>query len=237
MTDVHVGLVGPDADAATVVVEDAGGRASAGTAADVLAADVDAVAALSERALYDLVRAGVTADTPLLPVSGPGFDAERDDALAALAGGDYATRPRPTLAVAARHHDYRAFADVTLVSAEAARISEYTVDVAGETGVERVDSVRADGVVVATPTGTRGYVARADGPQLSAAVDAVAVVPIAPFRVECPDWVVSLPATITVARDETDVSLLVDDRDVGPVDPGDPVDVSYGDPVALARPD
>ncbi|WP_394351524.1 hypothetical protein [Halobacterium bonnevillei] len=50
-----------------------------------------------------------------------------------------------------------------MVTAEPARISEYAV----ETGTERVDEVRADGVVAATPAGSHGYARDADGPLLS----------------------------------------------------------------------
>ncbi|GGL30200.1 hypothetical protein GCM10009037_12350 [Halarchaeum grantii] len=239
MTDAHVGLVGPDADGAAAVVGNAGGHAHVGTASDVLAADVDAVAALSESALYELVRAGLAAGTPVLAVNaGDGVPsaatADRDRALRRLVRGEYAERERPTLAVDARRETYRALADVMLVTAEAARISEFAIDATGESGTEHVDTVRADGVVVATPAGSRGYTRTDDGPVLSPAVDAVAVVPIAPFRVECPDWVVSLPATLSVERDETDVALLVDDADVALVEPGAPVDIAHGAPVTLA---
>ncbi|WP_435097327.1 ATP-NAD kinase [Halarchaeum sp. P4] len=239
MTDAHVGLVGPDADGAAAVVGNAGGHAHVGTAADVLAERVDAVAALSESALYDLVRAGLPTDTPVLAVNaGDGVPSvpatDRDRALRRLVRGEYSTRERQTLAVDARREEYRALADVALVTAEAARISEYAIDATGETGEVHVDTVRADGVVVATPAGTRGYVRTDDAPVLSPTVEAVAVVPIAPFRVECPDWVVSLPATLSVERDETKVALLVDDEDVGLVEPGAPVAISYGDPVTLA---
>lgn len=239
MTEAHVGLVGPETESAAAVVENAGGIAATGTAASVLDRDVTAVAALSEGALYDLVRAGVSAATPVLPVNtGAGTDSvdpnDRDRALRRLVRGEYEGRERPTIAVEARRESYRALSDVMLVTAEAARISEYAIDVTGEDGETPLETVRADGVAVATPVGSEGYTATADGPVLSPTVDAVAVVPIAPFRVECPNWVVSLPGTLTVERDETDVALLVDDADVGLVEPGAPVDLSYGEPVTLA---
>jgi len=239
MTDVHVGVVGPDASGAATAVEAAEGRATAGSAVDVLDAGVDAVAALSESALYDLVRAGVAADTPVLPVdAGVGVPAVpaagRDHALGRLVRGDYRASERTTLAVDARGSSYRAFADVMLTIAEAANISEYGITATGEYGEVAVDTVRADGVVVATPSGTRGYSRAANGPVVSPAVEAVTIVPIAPFRVERTDWVVRLPVTLTVERDEAPVSLLVDDRDVGRVGAGETVGVTHADPVRLA---
>jgi len=239
MTEAHVGLVGPEAGSAAPVVENAGGTATVGDARSVLDDDVDAVAAFTERTLYALVRAGVPAETPVLPLNAdPVADAvtptERDRALRRLVRGEYDSRERPTIAVEARRETYRALSDVMLATAEAARISEYAIEACGEADVAPLDTVRADGVAVATPLGSRGYTATADGPALSPTVDAVAVVPIAPFRVECPNWVVSLPGTLTVERDETDVALLIDDADVGLVEPGAPVDLSYGEPVTLA---
>ncbi|GAA0308522.1 NAD(+)/NADH kinase [Halarchaeum salinum] len=241
MTEVHVGLVGPEAESAAAVVENAGGTATVGdTDATVVLDDgVEAVAAFTESALYDLVHAGVAADTPVLPLNvGTAIDAvtpaDRDRALRRLVRGEYDERERPTIAVEARRETYRALSDVMLATAEAARISEYAIEARGENGVGPVDTVRADGVAVATPLGSGGYTATADGPVLSPTVEAVAVVPIAPFRVECPNWVVSLPGTLTVERDETDVALLIDDTDVGHVQPGAPVDISYGEPVTLA---
>ncbi|GGM72299.1 NAD+ kinase [Halarchaeum rubridurum] len=239
MTEAHVGLVGPEAESAAAVVENAGGTATVGDARSVLDDDVDAVAAFTEGALYALVRAGVPAETPVLPLNAdPVADAvtptDRDRALRRLVRGEYEPRERPTIAVEARRETYRALSDVMLATAEAARISEYAIEARGEAGVAPVDAVRADGVAVATPLGSRGYTATADGPTLSPTVDAVTVVPIAPFRVECPNWVVSLPGMLTVERDETDVALLVDDADVGLVQPGAPVDLSYGERVTLA---
>lgn len=239
MTDADVGLVGPDADGAADVVANAGGTGRTGAAADVLERGVDAVAALSGSALSDLVRAGLDTDTPVLPVNaGDGAAAvsptDRDRALRRLVRGEYETRERPTLDVAARRSRYRALSDVMLTTGEAAHISEYAVTTEGETGPTEVDTVRADGVLVATPSGSQGYNRTADGPVVGPAVDAVTVVPVAPFRVECPNWVVSLPLSLRVERDETPVDLLVDDRSVGDVEPGAPVEVRYGAPVSFA---
>lgn len=103
----------------------------------------------------------------------------------------------------------RALFDVTLVTDEPARISEYGLSSRGET----VDTIRADGIVVATAAGTSGYASALETPRLAAAVDAVAVAPIAPFATQTRQWI--LPTddlSLTVERDDGDVSLVVDDR-------------------------
>ncbi|APX95683.1 NAD(+)/NADH kinase [Natronorubrum daqingense] len=117
----------------------------------------------------------------------------------------------------------RALFDVTLVTDEPARISEYGLSSRGET----VDTIRADGLVVATAAGTSGYASALETPQLSTAVDAVAVAPIAPFATQARRWI--LPTDdlgLTVERDDGDVSLVVDDRVVQTVGVDDRIRLS-----------
>jgi NAD+ kinase len=104
--------------------------------------------------------------------------------------------------------------DVMLVTSEPARISEYAIERDGE----HLGSVRADGIVVATPAGSHGYAAAADGPALAVGTDVVSVVPIAPFHTSVPTWVLKADdVALSVLRDEGDVSLLVDGYDRGAV--------------------
>lgn len=107
-----------------------------------------------------------------------------------------------------------ALVDVTLVTGEPARISEYTI----ATGDERVMSVRADGVVVATPAGSHGYAHDAGGPRIAPETNVGTVVPIAPFAISDDHWVLSLSdIRLTVERDDAPVDLFVDGQRVGTV--------------------
>jgi NAD+ kinase len=116
-----------------------------------------------------------------------------------------------------------ALADVTLVTAEPARISEYTI----ASSDERVTSVRADGVVVATPAGSYGYAHDAGGPRIAPETGVGAVVPIAPFSITGDHWVLSLSdIRLTVERDDAPVDLFVDGRRVGTVSPEDTVSLT-----------
>lgn len=194
--------------------------------------DYDAALTLGEAALLDVVHAETT--TPILPVAaGSGYEGVPSESLAqataALAAGDVGTRERQTLDVTAGDETYRALADVMLVTAEPAEISEYGVHTADAT----VDEVRADALLVATPTGSRGYNAAADGPVLAPGSSVVSAVPVAPFRIDHTDWVLTPPLDLTVERDEADVTLLVDQDDVGPLDPDAPVHVEPGAVVEL----
>lgn len=221
----RVAVVGDETGEATDAVRDAGGRV-------VAPSDADVVAALGEDALLD---AGVDAPAPVLPV-GAGREyggvarSDLEAALDSLATGDYTVADRPTLAVDALGASARALADVTLVTTEAAKISEFHVDA----GDRSVDSVRADGVVAATPTGSRGYATDAGGPRLEPDVSAVGVVPISPFRIDRTNWVVAPPLSVTVARDETSVELHVDGRELGIVAVDEPVELAWGEPLPVA---
>lgn len=222
----RVAVVGDGRGEAADTVRDAGGL----VVDDPTEADV--VAVLGEKPLLDTA---ATAHPSVLPVAagreyGGVARQDRDAALASVATGDFSVVDRPTLAVDAPGVSGRALADVTLVTTEAAKISEFQV----EAGERTVGSVRADGVVTATPTGSRGYATDAGGPRLEPDVSGVAVVPISPFRVDRTNWVVAPPLSVTVARDETGVELHVDGREQGILPIGEPVELTWGDPLPVA---
>lgn len=107
-----------------------------------------------------------------------------------------------------------ALVDVTLVTVDPARISEYTI----ASGDERVTRVRADGVVVATPAGSHGYAHDAGGPRIAPETDVGIVVPIAPFSISDDHWVLSLTdVRLTIERDDAPVELFIDGQRVGTV--------------------
>lgn len=218
------------ADAVRSTVEHSATTVVSGDVSTVLDTDLDAVVAVGEPAVLDLVRAGVS--TPILPVeAGRGIESvargDVDAAVRRLVDGDWWTFERQLLSVSVDgNHVGPALMDVMLVTTEPARISEYGV----ATGEMRVSQFRADGVVVATPAGSHGYARNADGPLVAPEVDAATVVPVAPFAIDTDHWLLGLTDTITltVERDESDVSLLVDDRDVRQVTVDEPVEITNG---------
>lgn len=206
-----IGVVGPDGPAARVAESLAGTETVVGTAANVVAAGPDVVAAIGDAAVSALVQAGVAA--PVLPVDADeGFDSVRLDAAADTVqralGGELGARTHPVLSVAIDGEAAgRACFDAMLVTSEPARISEYAVETAGGT-----DQFRADGVVVATPAGSLGYARAVGGPVLDPDAGGLAVVPVAAFTVRALSRVVSASGALTVRveRDEGAISLLVD---------------------------
>lgn len=181
-------------------------------------------------------------DVPALPVdAGRGLRSvprERlADALEAVADGEHEQWSIPTLSVTV-DGEYRADAllDAMLVTARPAHISEFGV----RTPTERVDQFRADGVHVATAAGTSGYARRVDAPVFDPSIAAAVVVPIAPFSIDADHWVVPLRdgrpvVEVTVEREDAAVTLLADDRSVGPVAPDEPVTITADGSVGLVR--
>lgn len=205
------------------VLEPRDGTLRGGTAATLSDAPVSLLVAVGEAALSATVREDP--DVPVLPVGEiPGLESVAPDeaapVLEAALSGAAEVRPRPILEAVLEGERYRGLFDAALVTSEPAKISEYSV----RTNGEPVGSVRADGVVVATPVGTHGYAGAVDAPALSPALEAVAVAPIAPFATSARQWV--LPdegLELRVERDECSVTLVVDDRAVGSAPTGTPV--------------
>lgn len=238
MSDPRVALVGDDgtveraATDAGLVVTDSVGSADA----DRLSAEgFDAVVAVGERALIETTLGSL--DTPVVPVDGEEADyateaRPRQPALDALAAGTLRTVEQPILSVAVGGERVgRAVLDTTLVTSEPARISEYSI----HDGGERVDTIRSDGIVVSTPLGSSGYGRAADGPILAPGTG-LAVSPIAPFATASNARVLAETVKLRVERDEGDVSLLLDDRDVQRVPSGTPVVIDPAERVRIGRP-
>ena len=232
-----VGVVGERAvERVATAVADAGGTPETGDLDTVLASEPDALVTVGEDALSALAARSDLPETPVLPVgSGRGVRSVPrsavDDAVNALVDGRGETTPYPVLGVhVGDRHQARALADVTLLTAEPARISEYAVTTDGTT----VAQFRADGVVVATPVGSHGYARRVDAPVVAHDTGVAAVAPIAPFATDADHWILDLDSiTLRVERDEVPVELLADDRRVDGIDPGVPVSLSVVDTLSV----
>ncbi len=200
--------------------------------------DVDeatVVVAVGERALLDL--ATTCPSTPIVAVDtgvdryGLSTDTLRDG-LDALFDGNWSTVRHPVLSVSVgRESIARAVSDVMLITSEPARISEYAV----RFGEESAGVFRSDGVVVATPLGSRGYARAAGGPILEPG-SGYSVVPISPFATNWDTWVAAGDVTLSVERDDGDVVLVVDGREHCEVTPHERVSIERVGSVSLLDP-
>jgi NAD+ kinase len=236
MTDRPVvGVVGTDVASAIETAESAGATAVTDEVAGLAGGELDALVAVGERAVLDAARAGVSA--PVLPVeAGETARWVPTDALSSavpdVLAGEFDRHDQPVIDVTvAGRQRARGLTDVTLVTSEAAKISEYLVRFEGD----RVAQFRADGVIVATPAGSRGYARAAGAPVVQPESGVGPVVPIAPFATDMDHWVAALDdVTLAVARDETVVDLYVDDRNTGAVAPDETIAVSVVDDLSVA---
>lgn len=103
--------------------------------------------------------------------------------------------------------DFKALNDV-VIKATIARL--ICLDVAVDK--EFVARYRADGLIVATPSGSTAYSLSADGPILYPTIDSIIIAPICPFNltkrpVVVPDW---MPVNIIANENQPSMSLTVD---------------------------
>lgn len=85
-----------------------------------------------------------------------------------------------------------AFNDVVLSKGDTGRLIEFDVFVNGE----ELFSLRADGLVICTPTGSTAYALSANGPILHPALQAVAIVPLSPHSLTARP--ITLPSQSTI---------------------------------------
>jgi len=102
-------------------------------------------------------------------------------AVGAILDGDFITEPRTMLSGAVRREgkvvcSALAFNDVVVSRGAMGAMIELSVTVDGEF----MFSLRADGLIVATPTGSTAYALSSGGPILHPALQALALVPISP---------------------------------------------------------
>jgi NAD+ kinase len=171
---------------------------------DQLAAHADVVITLGgDGTLLDaagtVARAGATTPVMGINLGRLGFLTEASragmiDALAVLVGGRARIESRAMLAGRIRRGgavelERLALNDIVVTRGALARMIEVSVAVDGQSVCE----VKADGLIVATPTGSTAYNLSAGGPIVHPAVDAFVVTPIAPHTLTNRPLV--LPAT------------------------------------------
>ncbi len=125
------------------------------------------------------------------------------------------------------HSGYEALNEVVVSKGDIARMGEFAVELDG-TSVARF---RADGVIVATPTGSTAYTLAANGPIVTPDVDATIVTPICPHLLTLRPIVVRGDASLIVRIEGVpNVALLT-------VDGQTAVELKKGDEIRCHRSD
>ena len=110
-------------------------------------------------------------------------------------------------------------------TSKVAKMRSFDIRVRGEA----LDTVRADGMIVATATGSTSYALSAGGPVVHPSMDAFVIVPLAPFSLTAEPLVVPGNSIIEITpRDPGRSAVLV-------LDGQEEVDVSGGEVVTVSR--
>jgi NAD+ kinase len=132
------------------------------------------------------------------------------------------------------HSRFRALNDVVITNGARARIVEFAVTVDGLP----FNTYRADGLIVATPTGSTAYSLSVGGPIVEPTVQVLLLSPISPHTLSNRPVVLRPEAEvrITVGPREQDALLTIDGQEVVPLAAGDVIEVRQGrEPVTLVR--
>ncbi len=236
-----------------VTFEEADGREQeGGTSLDVKANPVDLVLALGgDGTLLRAARATVGTEVPVLGVNlgRLGFltafpDAELEQGLATVMDGKAMLEPRFTLRARIEGPDdvgdgkLFALNDIVVHTSGAARVTPLTIEVGSGEHREEVGSFSADGVILATPTGSTAYSMSAGGPIIVPEVECMVVTPICPHSLAVRPLVIPAHREVTVRSldPDADHQLTVDGQVERALGPGDAVVVSREDhPVRLVR--
>ncbi len=159
--------------------------------------------------------------------------------LARVIAGRYGLDRRMTLVARHLRRDrvvgrYRALNDVVITNGALARIVQFAVTVDGLP----FTTYRADGMIVATPTGSTAYSLSAGGPIVEPTVQVILLSPVSPHTLSNRPVVLRPNALvrIVVGPSEQDVILTVDGQEGKPLAAGDTIEVCRGpSPVCLVR--
>ncbi|HEC13996.1 MAG TPA: NAD(+) kinase [Acidiferrobacteraceae bacterium] len=127
----------------------------------------------------------------------PGDD--MTEALTTILDGDFELEERDLLDTEIMRggkiiYSSNAFNDTIISKAELSRLIEFEIYIDGEF----VNSMRADGVIVATPTGSTAYALSAGGPILDPTLSAMVIVPICPHTLSDRPIVVGSDSVVEV---------------------------------------
>lgn len=213
---------------------------------DALARESDLIVVLGGDGTLLSIARRADASVPILGVNlgELGFLTEivEDEAMAMLGrvvAGRYELDRRMTLgATLARRgrvlRRFRALNDVVITNGARARIVEFAVSVDGLA----LTTYRADGIIIATPTGSTAYSLSAGGPVVEPTVQVLLLSPISPHTLSNRPVVLrpSAVVRITLAAREEDAVLTIDGQEVVPLAGGDVIEVRQGrSKVSLVR--
>jgi NAD+ kinase len=154
---------------------------------------------------------------------------ELDHFAAAVADGRYSTSARSLLETTVSRPanppiTLTALNEVTLARGETGRLVSLTAKVNGEI----LNHYRADGLIVATPTGSTAYSLSAGGPLIAPGAEVFLITPICPHSLSQRALVLPDSCVIELSADDRQsgpMIFTVDGRDIVRIEPGDRIEV------------
>lgn len=158
---------------------------------------------------------------------------ELDAVMKALADGDYVTVPRMGITATLGGATASGLNDVVVEKIDTLRLVHLQVEVDGEPFV----TYRADGLIVATPTGSTAYSFSAGGPIIDHSLEALLVTPVASHSLFARTIILSPQASIRVSvRRRRPVRVSVDKVTLGETGDDGVVEIRRSDePVRFVR--
>ncbi len=184
--------------------------------------------------VLEAVRQSIAANAPVLGVNAGhvGFLTEVEpgripEALDAIAAGQFTLSERMTLSAQLPGRDpILGINDAVIEKA----VSQHIVRVGVWVGNERLVGYRADGIVVATPTGSTAYNFSAGGPLVDPELDALVVTPVAPHTLFGRPIVFGSDVRLRFQIEgDRAARINIDGRSEGDLAPGDAVEIVRGE--------
>lgn len=197
--------------------------------------DADVVVAVGgDGTVLEAVRVGLAAGLPVLGFNAghlgflTGVEPDRvDEAVAILATGRWAESQRMTLV--ARVPGRPEAVGINDVVVEKA-VSQHVVKISVTVGGERLVSYRADGVVVASPTGSTAYTFSAGGPLVDPELEALIITAVAPHNLFGRPIVLRPDQRLLLTvDDDRPARVNVDGRTLTVLMPGEQAEVAKGE--------
>ncbi|MDO5832389.1 MAG: bifunctional NADP phosphatase/NAD kinase [Methanobrevibacter sp.] len=116
------------------------------------------------------------------------------EALDEILKGNYYKEKRTRLVVSHENHHYTAMNEVVVMTDKTAKMLHFEIQVDGEI----IEEVRADGLIISTPSGSTAYAMSAGGPIVDPKVAGFIIIPICPYKLGVRPFVVSDNSEITV---------------------------------------
>ena len=119
---------------------------------------------------------------------------ETFNALNKIIKGDYYKEKRSKLMVSHENHYFNAMNEVVIMTNKPAKMLHFEIQVDGET----IEEVRADGLIISTPSGSTAYAMSAGGPIVDPKLEGLIIIPICPYKLGARPFIVSDTSEITV---------------------------------------